>query len=85
MRWLAHRGGALDYQAWQAARPGEPFPVAVVIGADPATLLAAVMPIPDGMSEYQFAGLLRGERTELLACRAAVSTCRRAPRSCSKA
>ena len=68
MRWLAHRGGALDYQAWQAARPGEPFPVAVVIGADPATLLAAVMPIPDGMSEYQFAGLLRGERTELVTC-----------------
>jgi 4-hydroxy-3-polyprenylbenzoate decarboxylase len=68
MRWLAHRGGALDYQAWQAARPGEPFPVAVVVGADPATLLAAVMPIPDGLSEYQFAGLLRGERTELLAC-----------------
>ncbi len=68
MRWLAHRGGALDYQAWQAARPGEPFPVAVVVGADPATLLAAVMPIPDGMSEYQFAGLLRGERTELLTC-----------------
>ncbi len=68
MRWLAHRGGALDYQAWQAARPGEPFPVAVVVGTDPATLLAAVMPIPDGMSEYQFAGLLRGERTELLTC-----------------
>jgi len=68
MRWLAHRGGALDYQAWRVARPGEPFPVAVVIGADPATLLAAVMPIPDGMSEYQFAGLLRGERTELLTC-----------------
>jgi 4-hydroxy-3-polyprenylbenzoate decarboxylase len=68
MRWLAHRGGALDYQAWQAARPGEPFPVAVVVGADPATLLAAVMPIPDGLSEYQFAGLLRGERSELLAC-----------------
>ena len=67
MRWLAHRGGALDFQAWQAARPGEPFPVAVIIGADPATLLAAVMPIPDGLSEYQFAGLLRGERTELLA------------------
>ena len=67
MRWLTHRGGALDWQAWQAARPGEPFPVAVVIGADPATLLAAVMPIPDGLSEYQFAGLLRGERTELLA------------------
>ncbi len=68
MRWLAHRGGALDYQAWQAARPGEPFPVAVVVGTDPATLLAAVMPIPDGLSEYQFAGLLRGERTELLTC-----------------
>jgi 4-hydroxy-3-polyprenylbenzoate decarboxylase len=68
MRWLAHRGGALDYQAWQAARPGEPFPVAVVVGADPATLLAAVMPIPDGLSEYQFAGLLRGERSELLTC-----------------
>ncbi|MGK2942709.1 MAG: 4-hydroxy-3-polyprenylbenzoate decarboxylase [Immundisolibacter sp.] len=68
MRWLAHRGGALDYQAWQAARPGEPFPVAVVVGADPATVLAAVMPIPDGLSEYQFAGLLRGQRTELVAC-----------------
>ncbi len=68
MRWLAQRGGALDYQAWQAARPGEPFPVAVVVGADPATVLAAVMPIPDGLSEYQFAGLLRGQRTELVAC-----------------
>ena len=68
MRWLAHRGGATDFAAWQAARPGEPFPVAVSIGADPATILAAVTPIPDTLSEYAFAGLLRGERTELVAC-----------------
>jgi len=68
MRWLAHRGGALDYQAWQKARPGEPFPVAVALGADPATTLAAVMPIPDNLSEYGFAGLLRGGKTELTAC-----------------
>ncbi len=68
MRWLAHRGGATDYQAWCRARPGEPFPVAVSIGADPATILAAVTPIPDTLSEYAFAGLLRGERTELVEC-----------------
>jgi 4-hydroxy-3-polyprenylbenzoate decarboxylase len=66
MRWLAHRGGATDYQAWCRAKPGEPFPVAVSIGADPATILAAVTPIPDTLSEYAFAGLLRGERTELV-------------------
>ena len=68
MRWLAHRGGALDYREHCAARPGEPFPVAVVIGADPATILAAVTPVPDTLSEYQFAGLLRGAKTELVKC-----------------
>ncbi|MCG2634209.1 MAG: 4-hydroxy-3-polyprenylbenzoate decarboxylase [Gammaproteobacteria bacterium] len=68
MRWLPHRGGALDHQAWQQQRPGEPFPVAVALGADPATLLAAVTPIPDSLSEYQFAGLLRGSRSELGRC-----------------
>ena len=66
MRWLAHRGGALDFRAFQAAHPGQDFPLAVVIGADPATLLAAVTPVPDTLSEYQFAGLLRGSRTELV-------------------
>ena len=65
MRWLAHRGGALDYRAWREARPGEPFPIAVALGADPATTLAAVTPIPDTLSEYAFAGLLRGGRTEV--------------------
>jgi 4-hydroxy-3-polyprenylbenzoate decarboxylase len=69
MRWLAHRGGALDFQAHQKAHPGEPFPIAVVLGADPATVLAAVTPIPDALSEYQFAGLLRGDRTELVQCK----------------
>ncbi|MCX7115651.1 MAG: 4-hydroxy-3-polyprenylbenzoate decarboxylase [Gammaproteobacteria bacterium] len=68
VRWLAHRGGALDYQAWQAAHPQEPFPIAVTVGADPATLLAAVTPVPDALSEYAFAGLLRGARTELAQC-----------------
>ena len=68
MRWLGHRGGALDYQEWQAAHPGEPFPVAVALGADPATILAAVTPVPDTLSEYAFAGLLRGSRTELVNC-----------------
>jgi 4-hydroxy-3-polyprenylbenzoate decarboxylase len=68
MRWLSHRGGALDFQEWQAARPGEPFPVAVALGADPATILAAVTPVPDTLSEYAFAGLLRGGRTELVKC-----------------
>lgn len=68
MRWLAHRGGALDFRDHCAARPGEPFPVAVALGADPATILGAVTPVPDTLSEYQFAGLLRGARTELARC-----------------
>ncbi len=68
MRWLSHRGGALDFQEWCAAHPGERFPVAVVLGADPATVLAAVTPIPDSLSEYAFAGLLRGNRTEVVKC-----------------
>jgi 4-hydroxy-3-polyprenylbenzoate decarboxylase len=68
MRWLAHRGGALDYLAWQEEHPGERFPIAVTLGTDPATLLAAVTPVPDTLSEYAFAGLLRGKRTELVQC-----------------
>ncbi|WP_018936437.1 4-hydroxy-3-polyprenylbenzoate decarboxylase [Thioalkalivibrio sp. ALJ24] len=68
MRWLSHRGGALDFQEWCQARPGEPFPVAVALGADPATILGAVTPVPDTLSEYAFAGLLRGRRTELATC-----------------
>jgi 4-hydroxy-3-polyprenylbenzoate decarboxylase len=68
MRWLAHRGGALDFRDHGLARPGEPFPVAVALGADPATILGAVTPVPDTLSEYQFAGLLRGARTELVKC-----------------
>ncbi|KGP63988.1 3-octaprenyl-4-hydroxybenzoate carboxy-lyase [Legionella norrlandica] len=68
MRWLSHRGGALDYQAWQQEYPGERFPVAVTLGADPATILAAVTPVPDTLSEYAFAGLLRGQRTRLTRC-----------------
>jgi 4-hydroxy-3-polyprenylbenzoate decarboxylase len=68
MRWLSHRGGALDHREWCAARPDEPFPVAVTLGADPATTLAAVTPVPDSLSEYAFAGLLRGARTELVTC-----------------
>ena len=68
MRWLAHRGGALDFRDFQLAHPGEPFPVAVVIGCDPATILGAVTPVPDNLSEYQFAGLLRGGKTELTTC-----------------
>jgi 4-hydroxy-3-polyprenylbenzoate decarboxylase len=68
MRWLAHRGGALDFRDWQRAHPGEPFPIAVALGADPATILGAVTPVPDSLSEYAFAGLLRGSRTELAAC-----------------
>ena len=68
MRWLAHRGGALDFRDWCAAHPGEPFPVAVALGADPATILGAVTPVPDTLSEYQFAGLLRGSKTELVKC-----------------
>jgi 4-hydroxy-3-polyprenylbenzoate decarboxylase len=67
MRWLAHRGGALDYRDHTSVSK-EPFPIAVALGADPATMLAAVAPIPDTLSEYQFAGLLRGARTELVKC-----------------
>ena len=68
MRWLSHRGGALDYQAFQEEHKGERFPIAVTLGADPATMLAAVTPIPDSIAEYAFAGLLRGKRTELTRC-----------------
>ena len=68
MRWLAHRGGALDFRDHQLAKPGQPFPVAVVLGCDPATILGAVTPVPDSLSEYQFAGLLRGGKTELTEC-----------------
>jgi len=68
MRWLAHRGGALDFRDHQLAHPGEPFPVAVALGADPATILGAVTPVPDSLSEYQFAGLLRGAKTEVVKC-----------------
>ena len=68
MRWLAHRGGALDFREWQLEKPAEPFPVAVALGADPATILGAVTPIPDTLSEYAFAGLLRGSRTEVVKC-----------------
>ena len=66
MRWLAHRGGALDYRDHAIAHPGELFPVAVALGADPATMLGAVTPVPDSLGEYQFAGLLRGSRTEVV-------------------
>ena len=65
MRWLAHRGGALDFRDFARANPGQPFPIVVALGADPATLLGAVTPVPDTLSEYQFAGLLRGSRTEV--------------------
>ncbi len=68
MRWLAHRGGALDFREWQKAYPGKPFPVSVALGADPATILAAVTPVPDTLSEYAFAGLLRGSKTEVANC-----------------
>jgi len=68
MRWLSHRGGALDYQEWCKAHPGQRFPVAVVLGADPATILGAVMPVPDTLSEYAFAGLLRGSKTKVVTC-----------------
>ncbi|AWB35721.1 4-hydroxy-3-polyprenylbenzoate decarboxylase [Orrella marina] len=65
MRWLSHRGGALDFRDHSLANPGKPFPIAVALGADPATTLGAVTPVPDSLSEYQFAGLLRGGRTEV--------------------
>jgi 4-hydroxy-3-polyprenylbenzoate decarboxylase len=66
MRWLAHRGGALDFRDFARVNPGQPFPIAVALGADPATILGAVTPVPDSLSEYQFAGLLRGSRTEVV-------------------
>ena len=68
MRWLAHRGGALDYRDWQKKYPGKPYPVAIALGADPATTLGAVTPVPDTLSEYAFAGLLRGEKTQVAKC-----------------
>ena len=68
MRWLSHRGGALDYRDWQLKHPGQRYPVAIALGADPATTLAAVTPVPDAVSEYAFAGLLRGSKTELGEC-----------------
>src|SRR5512147_3235094 len=68
MRWLAHRGGALDFRDHALAHPRQPFPIAVALGADPATILGAVTPVPDSLSEYQFAGLLRGSKTELVKC-----------------
>jgi 4-hydroxy-3-polyprenylbenzoate decarboxylase len=68
MRWLSHRGGALDFRDWQLQHPGERYPVAVALGADPATTLGAVTPVPDALSEYAFAGLLRGSKTELAEC-----------------
>jgi 4-hydroxy-3-polyprenylbenzoate decarboxylase len=69
MRWLSHRGGALDFKEWQQQHPGEAFPVAVALGADPATILGSVTPVPDTLSEYAFAGLLRGSKTEVSQCK----------------
>lgn len=66
MRWLAHRGGALDLRDWMETNPDKPFPVSVAFGADPATILGAVTPVPDTLSEYAFAGLLRGSKTEVV-------------------
>ena len=66
MRWLSHRGGALDFREWCQSHPGEPYPVSVALGADPATILGAVTPVPDTLSEYAFAGLLRGDKTEVV-------------------
>jgi 4-hydroxy-3-polyprenylbenzoate decarboxylase len=68
MRWLTHRGGALDFREWQKTYPNQPFPIAVALGADPATILGAVTPVPDTLSEFAFAGLLRGARTEVTKC-----------------
>jgi 4-hydroxy-3-polyprenylbenzoate decarboxylase len=68
MRWLPQRGGALDFRDHTLKHPGQPFPVAVALGADPATILGAVTPVPDALSEYQFAGLLRGAKTEVVKC-----------------
>ena len=66
MRWLSHRGGALDFKEWCQTHPGKPYPVSVALGADPATILGAVTPVPDTLSEYAFAGLLRGDKTEVV-------------------
>ena len=66
MRWLSHRGGALDFREWCQTHPGKPYPVSVALGADPATILGAVTPVPDTLSEYAFAGLLRGDKTEVV-------------------
>jgi 4-hydroxy-3-polyprenylbenzoate decarboxylase len=66
MRWLSHRGGALDFQDWKAKYPNKPFPISVALGADPATILATVTPVPDTLSEYAFAGLLRGSKTDVV-------------------
>ncbi len=68
IRWLAHRGGALDFRDFCLASPGQPYPLAIALGADPATILGAVTPVPDNLSEYQFAGLLRGTKTEIVQC-----------------
>lgn len=68
MRWLSHRGGALDFREFQIQNPGKNYPVAVALGADPATILGAVTPVPDTLSEYGFAGLLRGDKTEVVKC-----------------
>ncbi len=68
MRWLSHRGGALDFRDFQQQHPGQPFPISVALGADPATILGAVTPVPDTLSEYAFAGLLRGGKTEVTQC-----------------
>jgi 4-hydroxy-3-polyprenylbenzoate decarboxylase len=68
IRWLTHRGGALDFRDFCLASPGQPYPLAIALGADPATILGAVTPVPDNLSEYQFAGLLRGTKTEIIKC-----------------
>jgi 4-hydroxy-3-polyprenylbenzoate decarboxylase len=75
MRWLSHRGGALDFRDWQRDKPGKPFPAAVMIGADPALLIAATTPIPDSVSEYQFAGLLRRRRSEVFRSSIGLDVC----------
>jgi len=84
MRWLSMRGGALDFRDHALERRGAPFPIAVALGADPATILGAVTPVPDSLSEYQFAGLLRGARTEIVKCIHTIFRCRHRQRSCSK-
>ena len=69
MRWLAHRGGAQHHRRWKESGKREPLPACAVLGADPGTILAAVTPVPDTLSEYQFAGLLRGAKAELVAAK----------------